>query len=554
MGRDVAPGQPEPVRRSTEEYINALDVLENALYQPLHGILQPDAISVTPKPIFEVIGAALEPIKRFFQAELAFCWVEGRDGSLHPVPTSKTMESALPYLHLAVQASLATEQLLIRNNQRVGALIVVPMHIGKQMRCALTLTRANGQAFNVVDRTAIKMIANRLRHAIATGLAWRNAHDQAQYWQTIINSIPEIIIVRDAKRKIVFYNDGALDAAANTQEIRAARKHGLPEPPPTWDTYLPNKKKLPPEEVPSTRATNERMTVLGAQLELTIYPENTEPHMVSVLTTSVPLKNSMGELMRTVTIGQDMSATKRIESMKELFITQVRHDINGPLTSTKIAVDLIERNCRKYSTEQTVLTHEQLAKFLEYVQTVRQGCVAISGLTASLNKINEAISSAPIRISLVEFVEEQLLDFRMRYPHLHFPCDVTSVDTLLEGYWCQDHLKVIFHNLMENAVKYSPGADTISINLFADVYDEKHMAHLVIIDQGIGIDKNDADLIFKKEMRANPVDGEGRPIDGTGIGLYLCEYYTKFYNGRIFVKSEGKGKGSEFHVRLPLAQ
>lgn len=554
MGRDVAPGRSTSARRSTEDYFTAFNALEDALYQPLDEVLQLDVTTIAPKPIFEIIGTALAPIKHFFHAQIVQCWVEGRDGTLHAVGEPACVENVLQYLRLTVEAALAGDRAISRTNQRVGTLIVMPMHMGKQMRGALTIARTNGQAFDAAEKAAIKTIAHRLTHAIGTGLAWRNANDQAHYWQTIINSIPEIIIIRDTKQRVIFYNEGALEAAANAHEIRNARKQALPEPMPRWDTTLPNNEPLPPDQVPSMRAMSGNTKVLGAQLELTIYPENAEPQMIPVLTTAVPLHNSAGELVRSVTIAQDMSSTKQVERMKDFYTERVRHDVNGPLTSTKIAAELIERKCNESIAMQATLTAEQLASFIEYVQVIKQGCVAISGLTSSLNEIGQVISSAPVRLSLVDFVYERLQDFRVRYPQHHFPCDVCSVDTLLEGYWCKDHLGIIFNNLVENAIKYAPGTDTISIKLMADTYAGKSMAHMVITDQGIGIHKKDAALIFQKDMRANPVDQEGRPIAGTGIGLYLCEVCTRLYDGKIWVKSEGKGTGSEFHVRLPLAQ
>lgn len=433
--------------------------------------------------------------------------------------------------------------------------MVFPMQMGQQMRGALTIARDFVQGPQGDEKAAGKFVAHRLAHAIATGLAWRNAHDHARYWRAIFDAIPEIIIIRDANQQVLLYNEGALEAAANAEEIRAARELKQPEPTPVWDTHLPHQKDLPPDEIPSVRAVRDQTQILGAQLELTTHPENAEPQIIPVLATAVPLFDSTHQLMRSVTIVHDMTATKRVEQMKDTLATRVRHDVNGPLTSTKIAAQLINRICMQLQAEGVPASPQQLQAIASYAQGIEQGCVTIGGITAALDDMEFAISSTPIRMSLVEFVRNHLHSFRVRYPERQFICDVlSSVDTLLEGYWCKDHVEIILNNLLENAIKYSPAGTPVTIQLKADAYEEQPMAHLIVKDQGYGIDPKDQEAIFEKNVRVTPTDEHGQPIPGTGEGLHYCKIYAMMYGLKPWVRSAGKNKGSEFHVRLPLAQ
>jgi PAS domain S-box-containing protein len=103
-------------------------------------------------------------------------------------------------------------------------------------------------------------------------------------------------------------------------------------------------------------------------------------------------------------------------------------------------------------------------------------------------------------------------------------------------------LKQILYNLISNAVKFSPDAATININ--ARALDEA--IEVSVVDQGIGIDPKDHELIFE-EFRQ--VQTAKRP-QGTGLGLTLVKRFLQMHGGSIKVHSES-GKGAKFTFTLP---
>lgn len=106
-----------------------------------------------------------------------------------------------------------------------------------------------------------------------------------------------------------------------------------------------------------------------------------------------------------------------------------------------------------------------------------------------------------------------------------------------------DHLREVFSNLVENAIKY-----TLKGEVVVDVFGDNDHVVVSISDSGIGIPAEDIPHLFQKFYRVD--NSDTREIGGTGLGLYLCRRLIEAMDGRIWVESEYK-KGSTFSVELP---
>jgi PAS domain S-box-containing protein len=107
-----------------------------------------------------------------------------------------------------------------------------------------------------------------------------------------------------------------------------------------------------------------------------------------------------------------------------------------------------------------------------------------------------------------------------------------------------NHFREVVSNLIENAIKYTKPAGTVTVDISGD---ESHVT-VSIVDSGIGIPAEDITHLFQKFYRVDNTDT--REIGGTGLGLYLCRRLVETMDGRIWVESV-YGKGSMFFVELP---
>jgi CheY-like chemotaxis protein len=108
-------------------------------------------------------------------------------------------------------------------------------------------------------------------------------------------------------------------------------------------------------------------------------------------------------------------------------------------------------------------------------------------------------------------------------------------------------LAQVVSNLLNNAAKYTPAGGTISLR----VAREGDAVVLRVTDTGVGIAPEALGKVF--EMFAQVSSGEDRPQGGLGIGLSLVQSLVALHGGSVTAASPGRGQGSTFTVRLPLA-
>ncbi|CUU10412.1 Histidine kinase-, DNA gyrase B-, and HSP90-like ATPase [Candidatus Kryptobacter tengchongensis] len=107
-------------------------------------------------------------------------------------------------------------------------------------------------------------------------------------------------------------------------------------------------------------------------------------------------------------------------------------------------------------------------------------------------------------------------------------------------------LKQLFLNLIDNAIKYNKRGGKVIIS----AKNKNDSVIVSIVDTGIGIPKDEIELIFERFYRVDKA--RSRDTGGTGLGLSIAKWIAQLHNGKIEVESE-VGKGSRFSVILPIA-
>jgi len=107
----------------------------------------------------------------------------------------------------------------------------------------------------------------------------------------------------------------------------------------------------------------------------------------------------------------------------------------------------------------------------------------------------------------------------------------------------------VFHNLLTNAIRYSPVAKSATVEILLTQEDKNFVVS--VKDQGIGIPKESQNDIFKKFYRAD--NALKKESDGSGFGLYIVKKIVEFSGGEIWFESE-EGKGTTFHVKFSMEE
>jgi two-component system CheB/CheR fusion protein len=124
---------------------------------------------------------------------------------------------------------------------------------------------------------------------------------------------------------------------------------------------------------------------------------------------------------------------------------------------------------------------------------------------------------------------------------------VPAVDPRLKVNVDAVRLEQVVVNLLTNAAKYTPDGGTINLS----VAQEGEEAVLLVRDSGIGIQPEQLTQVFGLFSQGTTTLDRGQ--GGLGIGLALVKYLVEMHGGTVAARSAGTGTGSEFIVRLPLA-
>lgn len=232
----------------------------------------------------------------------------------------------------------------------------------------------------------------------------------------------------------------------------------------------------------------------------------------------------------------DITERKLEDIRKNDFLSIASHELKTPLTSLKTSLQLLAKLKNNLTSPMLPKLIDQSNKSMDKINSLVDDLLNVSRLTEGKIELNKAVF--------------RLADL------INGCCDhVTTAGThqmILDGdsnlKVCADEQRVdqVLVNLINNAIKYAPGAFKIVIR----IEQLGSMVKISVQDFGPGIAKNHLDQLFKRYYRA---DATGIQNSGLGLGLYISAEIVKKHGGQIGVISE-LGKGSTFWFTLPLAE
>ncbi len=257
-----------------------------------------------------------------------------------------------------------------------------------------------------------------------------------------------------------------------------------------------------------------------------------------VLLSVTALRDTEGHITGYVNIGYDITERKKVDRLKNEFISTVSHELRTPLTSIRGSLGLIAGGLAGAMPPQ--------AKPL--IEIAMNNCERLVRLINDILDI-EKIESGKMEFrnrpfALVPLLEQTILaneaygrQFGVRF-RLEFDGSHARVNA------DPDHLTQVVTNLLSNAVKFSPSGSEVLVSVKR--VDGK--IRVSVIDQGPGIPEAFRARIFQKFAQADASDS--RQKGGTGLGLNICKAIIEKLNGIIGFETE-VGKGTLFFFELP---
>ena len=250
----------------------------------------------------------------------------------------------------------------------------------------------------------------------------------------------------------------------------------------------------------------------------------------------VYLQSSKNVIIGSIINIEDITERVRLENMRSDFVANVTHELKTPLTSISGFVETLRINDN--------IDISTRNRFLGIIETesdrLKRLIDDILLLSFIENKEQESSEDVDIysvfkEVYELTYTSAKVKDIDIEYNFEHENMIIKSN---------RDYIKQIFLNLVDNAIKYTPNGGIVTTEVR---YDDNYIL-IKVIDNGIGISKEDKTRIFERFYRVDKA--RSRDVGGTGLGLAIVKHIVKSLHGTIDVESE-LNIGTKFIVKIP---
>jgi signal transduction histidine kinase len=235
---------------------------------------------------------------------------------------------------------------------------------------------------------------------------------------------------------------------------------------------------------------------------------------------------------------EDVTQQRTAEEAQRAFVAQATHELRTPLTNirlyTEMALDegkkdpAVLANCLNIINQETYRLDRTVADILSITE-IEAGTLTVRKDDVRLEEIFPELQA-----DYAAQATERTIQLAFRLPP---KLPVIKGD--------REKIRVALHNLIGNALKYTPGGGQVSVTVTAN---DGHL-RVEVCDTGIGMSDEDRAHVFEKFYRAK--DARVAKITGSGLGLAIAREVVRMHGGDITVESE-LNRGSTFTLVLPI--
>lgn len=249
------------------------------------------------------------------------------------------------------------------------------------------------------------------------------------------------------------------------------------------------------------------------------------------------------DFLGTVSIFRDVTHEVEVDRLKSEFVATVSHELRTPMTSIRGYVDILLMGAAG-------ALNENQMHFLQIVKNNTERLNILVNDLLDISRIESGrVTLSPQPVNLRDVAEDVLADALRRSQQdkksIAFSLDASK--DLPRVYGDAERLRQVIGNLVDNAYRYTPKNGQVTVRVYAA---NGNHVQVDVEDTGVGIPPQDQERIFDRFFRGE--DPLVLATPGTGLGLAIVKQLVEMHNGRIWVKSEGVGKGSTFSFTLPV--
>jgi two-component system phosphate regulon sensor histidine kinase PhoR len=337
--------------------------------------------------------------------------------------------------------------------------------------------------------------------------------------EAVLSNVSTGVMVTDSEGRIVLLNPAA-EAILGVEQSKATGSRVI-------EVFSSREMDIAVSRAASGESVDE-------QLEL-LYPKKEILHLKSN-----PVIGSDGAVLATVSAIEDVTASARLQRMRQDFVANVSHELRTPVASVR------------------ALTESLLAGAWEQEGTAERFLADLDRETTRLSQLIEDLlvlsrlesEEADLKMERVELdgLVRECLDAKAKLAQEYdVALEVRDRDAAIAVTANHRLLRTALSNLIDNGIKYNHPGGKVSVG-----YGKEGEAIVIsVIDEGMGIPREDIPRIFERFFRVDKA--RSRETGGTGLGLSIVKHIAELHGGGISVSSL-EGEGSTFTLHLPLPE
>lgn len=437
-----------------------------------------------------------------------------------PMLTVAILFSALEIIFLAISiVGIYTALVIAEYQEWIDHIVRYRGQVGIYGNISATLLNTMTIDLTIILLSLLAMFANRIIHS--RELQLKIERDKVR---SILNSLNDGIVLLDTNKHILSMNPPARDLL---------RIYSDTNPDVLRETDFPTSfQKL----IAAVNRDGKKAKQMAQ--EVMIEEVDTETY---IAVDSIPIKDAMGETLSWVKVLRDITHEKEVDNMKRDFISVAAHQLRTPLAGLKWFFKLMsDGDAGTLTKEQKELIDQAYQKNNQVIDIVND-LLDVSELEEKDTHYEYAEGS--VATILHDVIQKSTIDAEQKGVSLEYNEPTGDIPPVVMDKY---KLPMVFQNIIDNAIKYSPKGSTVRVRL--EFRNQRNF--IAISDEGIGIAKKEQKKIFTKFFRAT--NAKEQENNGSGLGLYIVRNIVKKHKGQIWFDSPGRNKGTTFYITLPV--
>jgi PAS domain S-box-containing protein len=342
----------------------------------------------------------------------------------------------------------------------------------------------------------------------------------------IIDTVPHMIFAKDKQGRFLLVNRATAEAyRKKPKDLIGVRRQKFHKNRQEMEAFLKSDREVlafgRPTLIPNEPFTDSRGN----------------KHVLQTI--KIPFKMTGKKDMCILGVSVDVTEQKKIEEFRNDIVRTVSHELRTPLSIEKEGISLL-------MDEMIGPVNE---KQKEILGTVMRSIDRLSHMITSLLDIS-SIESGRIKLvqkmtNLAELVKNVVSEFGKRAGKKDIDLSMKSSECVIQVLADPDRITQVLSNLVDNAIKFTPGGGTVKISLAV----LKDSVECEVRDNGVGIAHENINKVFEKFQQFSRIAGPGEK--GLGLGLSIVRDIIGIHGGQIWIKSE-LGRGTQVTFSLPL--